>query len=211
MSKPKSGIARARSGVGGESGSKVRGKSNFSGLSVQMIERLIKGLTHEEIAFLNKKGNLVFTARGKVGEVEFPLPLLNKVLTMTHNHPLGIGNFGGTFSFTDLLNMASSKWPQMRAMADGQGAGLYVLRKTPGARTRRKAFKEHIKNIKASFKADMERTKAITFLEEVGKGRSIGAARHIAYQKSLGMMHAHLKEVAPKYGFTYIRRKNPHR
>lgn len=117
--------------------------SKFGNLSLEDAERRIRNLKHEELFVFDKDGKLIEAYKGNSNSVSFPMSVLDyKGATVTHGHPKGAADFGGTFSFADVKNMLESKWAEHRATASGQGEMNYIMRKGQGAKP--KAFYNQI-------------------------------------------------------------------
>lgn len=117
--------------------------SKFSNMSLEDAERRIRNLKHEELFVFDKDGKLIEAYKGSATSVSFPMSVLDyKGATVTHGHPKGAADFGGTFSFADIKNMLESKWAEHRATASGQGEMNYIMRKGQGAKP--KAFYNQI-------------------------------------------------------------------
>ena len=118
--------------------------SKFGNMTLEDAERRIRNLKHEELFVFDKDGKLVEAYKGNAHvPVSFPMSVSDyKGATVTHGHPKGAADFGGTFSFADVKNMLESKWAEHRATASGQGEMNYIMRKGQGAKP--KAFYNQI-------------------------------------------------------------------
>lgn len=129
--------------------------------------------------------------------------------TVTHGHPKGLEEFGGTFSFADINNMLNSKWKEHRATASGQGEMNYIMRRTSKSDSQglRNAINKEIPNLKRQI-ADAYKK---SYTQSIKNGKSGKEARHIARQKSVGVLNAFYKKTFPQYGFEYITRKEKYK
>ena len=106
----------------------------YQGKSLEAIEGRIRRLKHEELFAVNQRGEIIAAYKGRSTSVSFPVSLLEEEgITVTHGHPKGYEEFGGTFSFADIHNMLESKWQEHRATASGQGEMNYIMRRTKQA------------------------------------------------------------------------------
>lgn len=211
----------ARSGLGdsgdwlGREGEKSRGKLNpidvrkYQGHSLEETEARIRKLAHEQLYAFDQDGKILAAYRGNATSVCFPASLLQvKGITVTHGHPKGYAEFGGTFSFADIDNMLKSEWQEHRAAASGQGEMNYIMRRTakadpPALRERiNRDYPELIGRAKEAYREAYDRE-----LKLHGEKQ----ARHVARQKQVGVLNAYYKEIFPQYGFEYITRKKEYR
>ncbi|MDO4832441.1 MAG: hypothetical protein Q4A45_03440 [Clostridia bacterium] len=124
---------------------------------------------------------------------------------MTHGHPKGAEEFGGTFSFADMKNMLESNWSEHRATASGQGEMNYIIRRT--AQSDAAGFYKDINNNYVRLNRNMSRAQNSTFKRLRKEGVSVSEAEHAARQAMTGVLNSYYKETAEKYGFEYIARK----
>lgn len=174
-------------------------------LALQNIEGDIRSLAHEIMIVYNRKGKPVAHFIGNEWGIDIPGSVLGKRYIVTHNHPTGNRGFGGTFSDLDLIVMAHSNWLEMRVVSDGQGEGLYILRRGPNARS--EDFKKHVIRVGDYLKQKVDRKYHDVLNEEFGRGADSDRAHHIAAQKSGGIMDRYIKRLAKRYGFEYVKRK----
>lgn len=175
-------------------------------MTLEAAENRIRNLAHEELFVYDKDDNLIAAYKGNATSVSFPAELLNQEgITVTHGHPKGASNFGGTFSWQDINNMLTSKWAEHRATASGQGEMNYIMRRTASADSRglRNQINKDFPRIDKRWQ-DVYRK---TYKDELAKGTSRDKARHLARQKGVGVLNAYYKRTFPKYGFEYITRK----
>lgn len=196
-------------------GEKRRGKLDpidvrkYQGQNLERIEARIRKLSHEQLYAFDQDGKILAAYRGNATSVCFPASLLKaKGITVTHGHPKGYAEFGGTFSFADIDNMLKSEWQEHRAAASGQGEMNYIMRRTakadpPALRERiNRDYPDLIGRAKEAYKEAYDRE-----LKLHGEKQ----ARHVARQKQVGVLNAYYKEIFPQYGFEYITRKKEYR
>lgn len=196
---------------GGSTGSvKAIDISKMGNISLQDIENIIRNKNHEELYVFDKNNNLIAGYKGNSSSVAFPSNLLNQSgVTVTHGHPKGMAEFGGTFSFKDVNNMLNSKWAEHRVTASGQGEMNYIMRATAkadsnGLRTRiNRDYTKLISNISKTYRD--------SYKQAVSSGKSRSQAMHIARQSAVGTLNRYYKDVMPKYGYEYITRKESYR
>lgn len=180
----------------------------YKGKSLEEIERRIRRLKHEELFAVDADGKVVAAYKGNSRSVAFPATLLKEEgLTVTHGHPKGYEEFGGTFSFADIDNMLKSNWQEHRATASGQGEMNYIMRRT--AQADPQGLRDRINKDYVKLKDKSRSAYKKAFLENLQQGER--QARHIARQKQVGVLNAYYKEVFPTYGFEYITRKKEYR
>lgn len=177
----------------------------YQGKSLEAIEGRIRRLKHEELFAVNQRGEIIAAYKGGSTSVSFPVSLLEEEgITVTHGHPKGYEEFGGTFSFADIHNMLESRWQEHRATASGQGEMNYIMRRTKQADPqglRNRINKDYLALKKKS--RDAYQKAYQEYREEHGAKQ----ARHIARQKQVGILNAYYREVFPEYGFEYVTRK----
>lgn len=79
--------------------------SKYQGKTLSEVENKIRTLTRERLFAFDKDGNVIEAYQRNGTSVYFPERLLDvKGATVTHNHPKGYSDFGGTFSFADVYN-----------------------------------------------------------------------------------------------------------
>lgn len=168
-------------------------------MSMAQIEDKIKGLNHEEAYIFDENGNLVAGFKGDKGSVGIdPKVFESKGYSLTHNHPKGTAEFGGTLSFADVRNQLRGKLSQTRAVASGQGERHYILQATNKAKPQafiKRIGKDYYKlqnQMKEAYKEEYKRT---------------NGNKHNARQKMTGVLNAYWKKTAEKYGYNYVNRK----
>lgn len=184
----------------------------FRNWTLQQVEGRLRGLDHEELFVFDAKGKVIAAYKGKKKRVSFPYQLFKQQqgITITHNHPKGEENFGGSFSLNDMQTMLKfHNWREHRVVAEGQGERLYIIRR--GHNAQPKEFASRIKRDKRRLTGKMARIYLDAYEQASMEGKSKEAADHIARQKSVGQLHTYYKRNAPKHGFVYITRKKPHK
>lgn len=98
--------------------------------TLEQSENLIRGKSKEYLLVFDQEGKCIAGYRGNSKSVAFPVSEAEKWrgMTVTHNHPRGYENFGGTFSFEDMSNATVYEFGSHRAVAAGQGEKNYILR-----------------------------------------------------------------------------------
>ena len=150
--------------------------SKFGNMSLEDAERRIRNLKHEEL--------FVF---------------------VTHGHPKGAADFGGTFSFADVKNMLESKWAEHRATASGQGEMNYIMRKGQGAKP--KAFYNQINRDYKQIERYLSDRYTKAYDDALKDGKSKQSAIHMARQMAVGYLNDYWRRTAPKFGYEFITRK----
>lgn len=174
--------------------------------SLEDVEKRIRNIDHEELFVFDKDDKIIDAYKGDKDSVAFPTALLSETdATVTHGHPKGTAEFGGTFSFADINNMLDSQWKEHRATASGQGEMNYIMRRTANADSAglRKRINQDIKKLENN----LVNTYKQSYLSAIASNKSNEQALHIARQKAVGELNAYYKEVMPQYGFEYIVRK----
>lgn len=179
--------------------------NKYQGQSLQEIESRIRKLSHEELFAVNEDGGIIAAYKGDAVSVGFPASLLEESnITVTHGHPKGYAEFGGTFSFADIDNMLRSKWKEHRAAASGKGEMNYIMRRT--ARADPEGLRSRINKDYLRLKQDAKDAYKKAYQEE-RELHGEKQAMHVARQKQVGVLNAYYKEFFPAYGFEYITRK----
>ena len=180
--------------------------SKMGNMTVQQAEERARSKNHEELFIFDENDKLVAAYKGNANSVAFPSSELSRqAATVTHGHPVGTSDFGGTLSFTDVGNMLRSNWQEHRATARGQGEMNYIMRRT-GKSDSQGLMNQMLKDapkVESSFKSEYKRT----YDSLKAAGRSEAQARHEARQKAVGQINRYYKNTMPKYGFEYITRK----
>ena len=184
--------------------------SKFQGWTLEQTEGRIRNLAHEELFAFDENDQLVEAYKGGRHSVGFPIELLNmEGATITHGHPKGTSEFGGTFSWADINNMLNSKWAEHRATASGQGEMNYIMRRTASADSQ--GLRNQINRDFPKIDKKWQDVYLKSYDAEIKKGTPRKQALHIARQKGVGVLNAYYKRVFPQYGFEYITRKTEYR
>nr|DAE55156.1 MAG TPA: hypothetical protein [Caudoviricetes sp.] len=184
--------------------------SKFDGKSLQEIESRIRSLSHEELFVLDKNDKVIQAYKGNSKSVAFPRSVLAiEGATVTHGHPKGMAEFGGTFSFADVRNMADSKWSEHRATASGQGEMNYIMRRT--SKSNGSGLKKRIESDAPSLQRHLSTTYSSVYNSQRKAGKSESQALHRARQEAVGELNAYWKKVMPQYGYEYVTRKRSYK
>ena len=180
--------------------------STVKGKSLQEIEDRIRHLDHEEAFIFDKNGNLINGVSGGTGSVDIPMNWFNEEgATITHGHPIGDRNFGGTLSFADVDVMAHSKWKEMRAAASGQGEMNYIVRRTSHSNST--GLQSRVAADTPKMKANLQKTFLEAYTKAIKNGKPKKSAMHEAAQRAAGEVDRYWATVLPQFGFEYITRK----
>lgn len=208
-----SGIKKINDWLSGENkGGKVRPMdiSKFDGYTLEQVENRLRNLKHEELFVFDENGKIIAAYKGNASSVEFPSSIQNvKGATVTHGHPKGAAEFGGTFSYADMKNMLDSQWKEHRATAAGQGEMNYILRK--GKNANAKGFYNRLDADYPKMKASISKKYSDVYAREKKKGTSVKQAEHIARQEAVGTLNAYYKKTASEYGYEYVNRKKKYK
>lgn len=181
----------------------------FQGASLQQIETRLRSLTHEEMFVIDKQGNVVSAYKGNKDSVSFKNEeLYRQGATVTHGHPKGAAEFGGTFSFADMRNMLTSGWQEHRATASGQGEMNYIIRR--GAKPNPQGYYRRINRDYQKLQKSISREYNKAYDKAMKSGMPRKSALHQARQKGVGILNSYYKQTAPQYGYEYITKKNPY-
>ena len=184
--------------------------SKYQGWTLERTEDRIRKLAHEELFAFDENDQLVEAYKGGPTSVGFPITLLNmEGATITHGHPKGTSEFGGTFSWADIDNMLNSKWAEHRATASGQGEMNYIMRRTASADSQ--GLRNQINRDFPRIDKKWQDVYKKSYDAEIKKGTPRKQALHIARQKGVGVLNAYYKRVFPQYGFEYITRKTEYK
>ena len=185
----------------------------YEGQTLEQIESRIRKLNHEELFALDANDKPIAAYKGNKDSVAFPMTLLlEKDATVTHGHPKGAAEFGGTLSFADVRNMAVSLWKEHRATASGQGEMNYILRRNSNSNHNKdKALYNKIRKDEPKVLKRFETTYDKAYKEARKSGKSIKQAIHVARQAGVGEVDRYWMETLPKYGIDYIKRKKDYR
>ncbi len=183
--------------------------TRFQNDSLQKTENRIRKLNREQLYVFDEKDHMLGGYQGDDKQVSFPAVLQQlKGVTVTHSHPKSFGDFGGTFSFPDVVNMIQSKWKEHRAVSSGQGEYNYIMRAKIGKNGQRmgnnKGLLERLRQDEPKIDNEFRRISRETFLEFAKQGKSPEQAAHVARQKSVGYINRYWKDTLPKYGYEYI-------
>ena len=193
--------SRQTGGIGGKAipidTSKIKDKS------LQGIENRIRKLQHEEAFVFDANDNLVAGVSGGSSSVGIPKNWESMDgATVTHGHPTGNYGYGGALSPADADLMASTKWKEVRAAANGQGEYNYIMRRT--SKSDNAGLKAQIAKDTPKLEQDIQSTFLKTFNNAIKAGKSKQSASHEAAQKATGIVDAYWKKTMPKFGFEYI-------
>lgn len=184
--------------------------SKFKGWTLEQIEDRLRNLTHEELFVFDGNNQVIEAYKGDRCSVAFPSALLNQEgITVTHGHPKGTDDFGGTFSWADINNMLNSKWAEHRATSSGQGEMNYIMRRTANADSQ--ALRDRINRDFQRIDAKWQQVYKDAYSNAIKSGKTKMQARHIARQKGVGVLNAYYKRTFPKFGFEYITRKESYK
>ena len=180
--------------------------SKFKDYTLEQTEKWLRNLAHEELFAFDKDGNAIRAYKGNSKSVSFDADLLDvEGATVTHGHPKGMAEFGGTFSWADINNMLNSKWAEHRATASGQGEMNYIMRAT--AKANPKGLRRQINKDFPKIDAEWQKVYKDTYRQELDKGTPKAQAMHIARQKGVGVLNAYYKRTFSKFGYDYVTRK----
>ena len=177
--------------------------------SLEKIEGHIRQLDHEELFALDANDKPIAVYKGTKTQVAFPISLLNEEgATVTHGHPKGAAEFGGTFSFADVYNMAESKWKEHRATASGQGEMNYIMKRNSKSNTKRdRALISRIQKDEKKVMGSASDAYSKKYKEAIQSGKTQKQAIHLARQEAVGEIDKYWANTLPKYGIDYIKRK----
>lgn len=181
--------------------------SNLKDKTLQGVENRIRRLQHEEAFIFGKDGQVIAGVSG--GNSSVGIPNNWKAIdgaTVTHGHPTGRLNFGGTLSMADAKMMASTNWAEMRAAATGQGEYNYILRRT--SHSDNAGLQSRIASDKSVMETRIKSEYQTAYSNAIKAGKSNASALHLAAQKATGIMDTYWKKVLPQYGFEYIKRNS---
>lgn len=180
--------------------------SKFQNYTLEQTENRIRNLAHEELFAFDKDGNIIRAYKGNSKSVAFDADLLDvEGATVTHGHPKGMAEFGGTFSWADINNMLNSKWAEHRATASGQGEMNYIMRAT--AKANPEGLRRQINKDFPKIDREWQKVYRDTYKQELDKGTPRTQAMHIARQKGVGVLNAYYKRTFSKFGYDYVTRK----
>ena len=210
----KKDIDKIKDWLKGESKSRKKAKpkdlSKIKDKTLEGIERRIRNLKQEELYAFDANDNLVAGYQGDQTSVAFPSTLLDmEDATVTHGHPKGMEEFGGTFSFADINNMLNSKWKEHRATASGQGEMNYIMRKTKNADA--KGLRDQINKDYPKLNKEWQDAYTQAYKDRIKAGAKPAQARHEARQIGVGMLNAYYKRTFKKYGYEYVTRKKDYK
>lgn len=177
--------------------------STIQNQSLQAIENRIRRLQHEEAFVFDKDGNLVAGVSG--GNSSVNIPDQWKTMddaTVTHGHPTGIYNFGGTLSTADATMMASTNWSELRASANGQGEYNYIMRRTP--RSDNAGLMAQIQKDTPRLENQIVSEFKSAYNGAIAQGKSRELALHEGAQRGTGIMQTYWRQTLPQYGFEFV-------
>lgn len=184
--------------------------STFNGWTLEQTESRLRKLKHEELFVFDKNDQIVEAYKGDRGSVAFPAYLLNQEgITVTHGHPKGTEDFGGTFSWADVNNMLNSKWAEHRATASGRGEMNYIMRRT--AKADSQGLRNRINRDFQRINTKWQQVYKDSYNNAIRSGKTKAQARHIARQKGVGVLNAYYKRTFPIFGFEYVTRKESYK
>lgn len=202
-------LANEGGGAGGGSGYPID-IDNLGLHTLQDVENRIRNLKHEELYVFDKDGNLIEAYKGNKTSVAFPSDVLQyEGATVTHGHPKGAAQFGGTLSFADMKNMLKSQWSEHRATASGQGEMNYILRR--GRKSDSVGFYKQINKDYQRLTGSLKDTYNNAYQKALDAGKTRATAMHEARQTAVGELNRYYKDTAPKFGFEYITRKKAYK
>lgn len=196
----------------GERGGKAKplNLDNIKDKTLEGIEGRIRNLKREQLFVFDKNDNLTNGFQGDATSVAFPHAIMDiEGATVTHGHPKGLAEFGGTFSFADVNNMLNSKWSEHRATASGQGEMNYIMRRTNNSNP--KGLRTAINRAIPILERNIQRSYMRAYNRALDSGKSSKEARHVARQRAVGVLNAYYKRTFPKYGYEYITRKESYK
>ncbi len=183
--------------------------SQMGNMTLQQAEERIRNLGHEEMFIFDESGKVIAGYKGGKASVAFPASELNRQgVTVTHGHPKGAENFGGTLSPKDVGNMLRSNWSEHRASASGQGEMNYIMRRTARADSQglMNQMLKDANGLESRVNAEYSRARKAAR----AAGKTPLQAEHEARQRAVGMLNRYYKNTMPKYGFDYVTRKTPY-
>ena len=196
-------FAAALTGGGGGGKSVPIDLKNIKDKTLEGVENRIRKLSHEEAFIFDKDDKLVAGVSGGNGSVGMPYSWGSMDgATVTHGHPVGKNDFGGTLSMADANIMASTNWKEMRAAANGQGEYNYIMRRT--SKSDNNGLKKQIAKDSSKLGNDIKDTYIKTYNKALSAGKSQTNAGHEAVQKATGVMQNYWRKTLPQYGFDFV-------
>lgn len=191
-------------------------KGKVEEISVDMFgnlyetEDMIRSLKYEVLVVFDSEGKAIKAYKGDATSVAFPVAEAEtwKECTVTHCHPKGTEDFGGTFSYMDMRNATVYQFGSHRAVASGQGERNYILKPQKNADymgLNRRIAKD-IPRLDVEMKSAVRKVRQ-QFESDAGKYKNKKHAVHIARQKAVGILNAYYRAVAENYGFVYRTQK----
>lgn len=180
--------------------------SKMGNMTVQQAEERARSKNHEELFIFDENDKLVAAYKGNSHSVAFPsTELTRQGATVTHGHPAGTADFGGTFSFADVGNMIRSNWSEHRATARGQGEMNYIMRRTSNADPQglQRRMLRDANRLENQVMSEYNKSRN----SALAAGKTPRQAEHEARQKAVGRLNRYYKNTMPKYGYEYITRK----
>ena len=177
--------------------------SKIKDQTLQGIENRIRKLKHEEAFVFDKDNKLVAGASGGNSSVGIPNNWFSMDgATVTHGHPVGDYNFGGTLSMADANAMAKGNWSELRAAANGKGEYNYIMKRT--SKSDNKGLQNQIAKDKTKMENDIVNTYMKAYNDAIAKGKSTKTAKHEAAQKGTGIMQNYWRKTLPQFGFEFV-------
>lgn len=211
---------RGASFYAGRLAEKLLGNSSFNSSPIvistirdktlQGIENRIRKLKHEEAFIFDSTDKLKDGVSGGNSSVSPPKEWDNIVgATVTHGHPIGNSDYGGTLSMADVRRMTNTQWKELRAAANGQGEYNYIMRRT--AKADNIGLKFRVLKDTRKLEVDVKETYKEEYNKGIRQGKSKKQAKHLAAQKATGIVHVYWKKTLPQYGFEYVTPKKEYR
>ena len=177
--------------------------SKLKDKSLQGVENRIRKLNHEEAYIFDQDDNLVAGVSGGSSSVNVPFTWdTMDGATVTHGHPVGDYNFGGTLSLADASRMANTNWSEMRASANGKGEFNYIMRRTPNSDNR--GLLNQIGRDQSRLENDIVNAYKNAYNNAISQGKSASVARHESAQIATGVVQAYWRVTLPQYGFEFV-------
>ena len=200
--------------LSGESGTgsgvaQPRDISKFEDWSLEQVEDRLRNLAHEELFVLDKNNKVIKAYRGDSNSVTINASDLDIAdATVTHGHPKGAAEFGGTF-FADVNNMLNSKWSEHRATVSGQGEMNYIMRATNKANPQ--GLRNKINSDFQGLRSSVSKKYDSEYAKSIKSGTTEKQARHNARQQSVGILNRYYKDTFSQYGYDYITKKKAYK
>lgn len=195
---------QAQAMVGGGSGKAIPlDVDKLKDKTLQGIENRIRKLKHEEAYIFDADDKLVAGVSGGNSSVGIPNSWNNMDgATVTHGHPVGDYNFGGTLSMADADMMAKTKWSEMRASANGKGEYNYIMKRTP--KSDNSGLRAQIAKDRPQMETDIVNAYKKAYNDAISQGKSTKTAKHESAQIATGLMQNYWRKTLPQYGFDFV-------